>query len=228
MREYPAILNTFPHHQTKDTYFMVFHREREIGRFSPWRLGTFHINSAKWSLWKKNLRKHNFVVVASTDDPTRDYEFKVVEYIAGAAMSPEIPELLNTSWSQIHQITVDDLGTLTADYLCDPLDGSTEDYIRHTEALRIFRLLYTLEGLSHEVHMYAALMVYMRGHPIAHRLARELSQRALSMDACTRLADYTMQGDDNFKEVINDILPAMDHLVIDGEPIPELQEALVP
>lgn len=228
MHEYPASLNIFPHHHAKDTYFMVFHRERELGGFSPWRLGTFHIHSPKWSLWKKNLRKYSFVVIASTDSLIRDYDFNVVEYRAGAAMSPYIPELLNTQWSNLHTVTVDDLDGMTADYLCDPLNGTTEDYRRHTESLRIFRLLHTLEGMSHEVQRYAALMAYMRGHPSAPHLARELSKRAFSTDACTRLADHAMECDDNFKEVINDILPAMDHLVIGGEPITELQEALLP
>lgn len=228
MHEYPASLNTFPHGKNEDTYFMVFHREREIGLFSAWRLGTFHINSARWSLWKKNLLKYNFVVVASTDDPTRDHEFKEIEYRAGAAMSPNIPEILNTPWSKLPHTTVDDLNDLTTDYLCDPLDGSTEDYIRHTESMRIFRLLSTLEGMSRPVQLYTALMAYMRGHPLAPVLARELSQRTISLDVSTRLTDYALETDDQFDEVLNDIIPAMDYLVIDGEPITELQEALLP
>lgn len=228
MHEYSPSLNTFPHQHTEDTYFMVFHREREIGLFSAWRLGTFHINSARWSLWKKNLRKYNFVVVASTDDPTRDHEFKEIEYRAGASMSPDIPEILNTPWSRLPHLTVNDLNNLTADYLCDPLDGTTEDYIRHTESMRVFRLLSTLEGMSRPVQLYTALMAYMRGHPSAPVLARELSQRMISMDVSISLADHVMMHESCFEEVMTDIIPAMDHLVIDGEPITELQEALLP
>lgn len=60
MREYPPRPNTFPHHETDDTYFLVFHRMRDITVWGSWHMGTSPLNSAIWSKWRFLLATSNY------------------------------------------------------------------------------------------------------------------------------------------------------------------------
>lgn len=223
MREYPPRPNTFPHHETDDTYFLVFHRMRDITVWGSWHMGTFPLNSAIWSKWRKNPQ-YQFVVVASTTDTVRDADFKDVEYLAGRAMSPDIAVTLNTSWSQLPRITIDDLTAVTNDYIYGVSSDTAEKYIAHLSAQRVLVFLYNNDEFRKPVRVYAELLCRTNDANIS----RELSRDAITRDTALRLADYAVKSPANFREVCDDIIPVMEHLSVNGEPLAELQEALIP
>lgn len=87
----------------------------------------------------------------------------------------------------------------------------------------------TVPGVTNRTaSMYARMARFAIPYNIPEEVVARLAPRNITLDCAIELGFALVDEHLSEKEVFSDIIPAMEHIAAGGEPIQELQEALIP
>lgn len=193
-----------------------------------WTVMTVPEINRRWWDWSNAQQGVMWEVVASTEDPDEDEDFKRLEKITDAAPSPRIPRDLGVGWMGLDELSLNTARRVGQRYLSMIRYMSPAVTKERMDASNVLRFLSVPGITNHAARLYVRLIQEGIRYRIPEEVSARLATHNITLDCAIELGCALVDERLSEKEVFEDIITVMEHVASGGEPVQELQEVFIP